>query len=192
MAHADDRRYHCMKQFDKAGIEATFIRGFNGKESQLFHKSNWITCQVGACISHYMAVEMVRAMDLGVTVIMEDDIILDVDFKKQISLALSSIPYDWDVAALAYFGAEPHKGTPPVFEAINHHWSKVISGDVWGQAAYMVNGKKGAENILSCITPIRSHIDRMVWECCRDGLMNGYFINKQFIEQGWDFPSQNI
>lgn len=200
MKEATDRREHCEEQFAKAGVDAIFVRGFPGRASKLRHEQDWITCQLGACISHYVVVEEIRHIFSHVLageesirhpmLVLEDDVILSDNFIEQYIKALESLPDDWDVAALAWF-----KGTEGTkLEDVNSHWQKFVSGDVWGQAAYIVNGAKGAAKILDCIVPIRSHIDRMFWECCRDGLMTGYFLKPeyQFIKQGWEFASQNV
>ena len=189
MKGADDRRRHCEEQFERAGIEVTFVRGFNGRESRLRHEQDWISMQVGACISHITAVEEVRHNNLGLTTIFEDDVILCNNFNEQLNKALYTIPNDWHVAALAWFGNDKN---PPVFKNINATWQQLKGGDVWGQAAYIINGAAGAEAVLNCITPVRSHIDRMFWECCRDGLMTGYFLKEPLVMQSWDFKSQNV
>jgi GR25 family glycosyltransferase involved in LPS biosynthesis len=185
---AVERRRHCELQFEAAGIDVTFIRGFDGRASRLYHEEDWISCQIGACISHIMAVEEIRHNEYGPTLIFEDDVVLETDFAKKLETVLYALPEDWDVAALSWFPS----GDGAEFRSVNQHWQKFTAGDVWGQDCYLVNGAKGAEAIMNCITPVRSHIDRMFWESCRDERMNGYFIKKQFVKQGGGFPSQNI
>lgn len=189
MKEAGDRRIHCIKQFEREGLDVKFIRGFDGRASKLRHESEWIDKQIGACISHYMAVEEVRHNNLGTTLILEDDIILEPDFKEKLKVAMAFLPDNWDVAALSWFVGE---GFHADFENTNDYWQQFMSGDVWGQAAYLVNGSPGAEAILNCITPIRSHIDRMFWECCRDKQMTGYFLKEPLAKQSWEFQSQNV
>jgi len=193
LPQAADRRAHCDEQFKIAGIDVKYLRAFHGRESRLKHESDWISNQIGACISHYMAVEFARIND-EITVIFEDDIKLTECFKTKLGVLLSQLhatDSNWDVCALAYFGANGNNGDVPKFKDVGN-LQKVTFGDVYGQAAYIVNGARGAENILNYITPIRSHIDKMFWECCRDGYLNGYFVKDQFVTQGWDFPSQNV
>ena len=188
LRRATERRRHCEEQFRAAGLDVTFIRGFDGRASRLHHEEEWVSSQIGASISHIMAVEEIRHNDYGPSVIFEDDVVLEPDFSHKLDAALCSLPVDWDVAALSWFTS----GEGAEFRSVNDHWQKFTAGNVWGQDCYLVNGAKGAEAVLDCITPIRSHIDRMFWESCRDGQMTGYFIKQQFVKQGGGFPSQNI
>jgi len=188
MKHASERRAHCEMQFEANGLEVTFIRAFDGRGSKLHHEEEWVSCQIGASISHIMAVEEIRHNGYGPTVIFEDDVVLETGFSQKLDTAFRTLPAGWDVAALSWFPS----GDGAEFEQVDEHWQKFKAGDVWGQDCYIVNGAKGAEAVLDCITPIRSHIDRMFWESCRDGLLEGYFIKKQFVKQSGGFPSQNI
>lgn len=196
LKNAPDRRAFCEKQFEREGLDVTFIRGIHGRDNGLLSSQDWLSKQVGAFISHYMAVEEIRHNDYGLTLVLEDDIYLPENLESKLLMELVHIPTDFDVVCLSYFAGNdswnPGSGQT-ILEPINSSWSKLIQGNIGGLAAYLVNGKQGAENIINCITPFRSHIDRMFWECCRDNHMKGYFINNpDFIKQGWDFPSQNI
>lgn len=197
MKDATDRRAHCEEQFAKAGLTATFVRGFEGRASKLRHEQDWISQQVGVCISHYMVNEEIKHSKINEPVLVfEDDILLKENFRIELGNAIKRLPFDWHIAALSWFVGEG-------YSAQTHHlsdvWCEFISGDIWGCGAYLVNGYKGAEAVLNCITPIRSHIDRMLWECCRDGLMNGYF-HSGAMEEKWQrgivglkmFASQNV
>jgi GR25 family glycosyltransferase involved in LPS biosynthesis len=188
MKGADVRRQHCAAQFDKAGIEVAFVRGFDGRASHLRHESHWISNQVGVCISHISVVEEIRHRGLGICLVFEDDIILGADFIPRLQNAMESLPADWDIACLSWFRGK----SKPVVEPVSAAWGALVYGDIWGCACYLVNGTRGAEAVYDCLVPIRSHIDRMFWECCRDGYLKGYFITDQFVKQSWEFPSQNI
>jgi GR25 family glycosyltransferase involved in LPS biosynthesis len=136
-----------------------------------------------------MAVEEIRHNKMGPTLVLEDDVKLPESFMFKLRDAIHALPADWDVAALSWFIGTQCSAN---WNSVNEHWQTFTKGDVWGQAAYLVNGSKGAERILNCIHPVYSHIDRMFWESCRDGKMKGYFSIHQLVHQTWDFESQNI
>jgi GR25 family glycosyltransferase involved in LPS biosynthesis len=191
LKEASARRAHCEKEFEREGLNVTFVRGFNGRESKLSHQKEWVSTQIGASISHYMVVEEIRHNNFGPALILEDDISLPRSFALKLRDAMRFLPSGWHVAALSWI-VQKEKGYTAEWTSVNDYWQKFVKGDVWGQAAYLVNGSQGAERILECIHPLYSHIDRMFWENCRDGKLNGYFLKNELVIQGSQFESQNI
>jgi len=190
MKDAAERCAWCEEQFKREGMDVTFVRGFDGRASRLRHEQEWISKQVGVCISHISLMEEIRhSFQLDeIYLVFEDDPIIEADFMNKLLARIETLPEHWNVAAVSWFGGD--KGAE--MERVNDDWSTFKSGDVWGQCCYLVNGSWGANQILECITPIRSHIDRMFWECCRDGLMKGYFMNNPLVLPNWSFKSQNV
>lgn len=194
MKDAIARRQHCEKEFEREKIDATFVRGFPGRASDLVMNSanrRWMNCQIGVCISHYMVVEEIRHSNTNeFTLVLEDDVYLPNDFQNKLKNLLYDIPNDFDIACISWFVGN---GFEADFRPVNDNWQTFIKGDIFGCAAYIVKNSASAEKILQCISPINSHIDRMFWEgCMNHRIAKGYFSrNNDFIKQGWNFESQN-
>ena len=184
---ANDRFEHCKGEVDKARLQAKFVHGYDNRGHELKHAQDWISSQIGVSFSHYMVNEEIRHGELNEPIlIFEDDFKLCDDFLGKLVYAIDRLPDDWQIACLCWFG----RGH--TIEPVNETWVNFTGGDIWGCCAYLVNGSKGAESVCNAISPIWSHIDRMLWESCRDGKLKGYFIKDGFVQQLWDFKSQNI
>ena len=107
---------------------------------------------------------------------------------QRLQQVVDTLPADWQVAAIGWIAGSEHLP----FAHITEHWQRHHAGDIWGTGAYLVNGAQGAAAILDCITPIRSHIDRMFWESVRDGRLKGYFLREPLAWQRTDMASQNV
>jgi hypothetical protein len=95
----------------------------------------------------------------------------------------------WDIAMVSWF-ADGGDYTALKWQPINQYWAKLKGGNVWGTGCYVLNGAKGAENLLKCILPINSHIDRMFNESAKQGMLNSYFMKDRLSHPDWSFPSQ--
>ena len=191
MEEAIGRKIHCEQQFKKEGIEAVYVRGFNARASKLSHEEAWITPpNIGCCLSHAMIAEEVRHnMTEGLVLVFEDDPVLEPRFMDRLRERLQTLPDSWDVAMISWF---PDGGDYNALEwqSINRDWSKLLHGNVWGTGCYVINGSAGADNLLKCILPISSHIDRMFNESAKEGKLKSYFMNDRLAQPDWTLPSQ--
>jgi len=184
MKHAAERRTHCQQQFERAGLDVTFVSGFDGRASQLTHNIDWVSKGVGCFISHYTVLEEIRHNRYGVTVIFEDDVILPDGFAETMGTVLEQLPAGWQVAALNY------ENDNAEVVSVNDTWQQSLSGQIWRTGAYVVNGYEAAENILNHILPINLPIDRALWEAARDKRVAGYFIKQPICAHADHFATQ--
>jgi GR25 family glycosyltransferase involved in LPS biosynthesis len=187
---ARERRHHSEREFAREGIEVTFVRGIDARQSRLSHDESWITPgHIGCTLSHIMLAEQVRHGDYGVTVIFEDDPVLEPGFKDLLTQKLNTLPYDWDIAMISWF-ADGSRYDLIDKEIINDDWFRLKGGNVWGTCCYAIKGRKGAERLLDCISPITSHVDRMFHESAKAGKLHSYFLTHPLVWPQFSFDSQ--
>lgn len=185
MREAADRRQHCESHFAACGLAArgldvTFVEGFPARLCSIRHvNKNFSLGMVGCYITHERLIEEIARNDYGLTVIMEDDVQLAegfADFIKDFQA-----PCDWDVAFIGWYNGD-HQPTEPIDDT----WERLIDGQgfAWGLHCYIVNGRKGAENILSILHPMWLQIDVQITSAIKHGKLQGLMLRRPLAHQG--------
>ena len=175
MDHATERREFCTKEFAKAGLDVTFVRSFDTKFNGIRHiRPDYKVGHLGCCISHIHMIEEIGRYD-HTGVVMEDDITLVEGFGGKLDAALATLPDGWEIA---YIGWWPHFWNYTNLQTIevNEHWLRITKGGVWGNYSYVINGRKGADKVLSVLQPISGHSDDVMHGAIVEGRLRGYYL----------------
>jgi len=185
MRGASERRAHCERHFAERGVSVAFIEGFPARQCSVRHVAKGFTMgMVGCYITHERLMEEIVRNGYGVTIILEDDVMLAEGFADFI--AGIHIPHDWDVAFIGWGSIDGQK-----LKAIDTTWTVPLAGPgrVWGTHCYMVNGKKGAENILKVLHPMTDQVDLMMTQAMKCGKLKGLLLSRPLAVQA-GFVSQ--
>jgi GR25 family glycosyltransferase involved in LPS biosynthesis len=190
METATERRAQCKREFAEAGIDVAFVRGLDSKINNIGRLNHDMAVgMIGCFVGHWRIMDEIDRYDHGVTMIMEDDVKLEAHFKTKLDHALSTLPDDWQLACIGWY----HGGWPTaqelIAEPVNSHWLRVSQAQLWGTHAYMVNGRKGAQKILSLMEPIRTTVDSQLYEDVVAGRLCAYLLCERLAWQS-GAPSQ--
>jgi len=90
-----------------------------------------------------------------ITILLEDDILIDTDFDTKLVSAIKELPQDWDILYLGW-----HKSKRVVFKEITENLNEV-SGQVNGTYAWVIN-KQSAKKLLN-LYPLNYQIDTCIY-----------------------------
>ena len=180
MKGATERRQHCESHFAARGLDVSFVTGFPARQCSIRHVvSSFTLGMVGCYITHERLLEEIARNDYGPTLIMEDDVHLSQGFADFIGSF--EAPCDWDIAFIGWYG----KGGQ-LTEPIDDTWCRLIEGrgHAWGAHCYMINGKKGAENILEILHPMQLEVDVQITTAMKRGQIKGLLMKSVLAHQG--------
>lgn len=120
MAGRPERRKESAAEFEKHGIQVSFVEAIDGKTLNLPPKnsSDGLPLRpgdIGCCLSHAKVAMLAKEAGFGNYCVFEDDIILKTDFTDLFSTFIRQVPGDWD---LLYLGGSHNGGKKFVTENI--------------------------------------------------------------------------
>lgn len=180
MREATDRRQHCEKHFAERGLDVTYVEGFPARLCSIRHVVKTFSMgMVGCYITHERLIEEIARYDHGVTLIMEDDVHLAEGFAD--FLGNLQMPCDWDLAFIGWYLSGEQPRVP-----IDEVWEKPVdgTGHAWGTHCYMINGRKGAENILRILHPMKLQVDVQMTTAMKRGELKGLLMRHPMAHQG--------
>lgn len=189
MDKAIERREFCKKEFAKAAINVDFVRALDTRHNGIRHvREDYLVGHLGCCLSHIHLIEEIGRHNFT-GVVFEDDISLATDFKPKLDTALATLPDDWEVAHIGWW---PHYWDFSRLQTteVNTDWLQVTGGGIWGNYSYVVNGKKGADKLLSILQPIESHCDDVMHAAIISGKVKGYYLKNTIACFTENFESQ--
>lgn len=189
LEHRTDRKDNVIKELDKINHldKAVRIDAVNGRQLNLKTLSrDLITEQgindalndkqkvytyltpgaIGCALSHKKAYEYIINNDLNSALIVEDDITIDKDFNKKLSIIYTKIPKDFDILFIGY-----HNTSDKYLQRIHSFYSKPKK--LYGLFGYIVTNK-GAKKLLD-IFPITEQIDSDIPK--HFDVINAYAVN---------------
>ncbi len=119
-----ERNAACRLHFDDMGMEEPiWIQGFHADTAGLTTKHNYEVDAPGSgfnmgpvptCIflGHYSAWQVAFHLGEEVNLIMEDDVLLHMDWRERMSQALADVPDDFDILFLGSCDTQGKKATP--------------------------------------------------------------------------------
>jgi len=170
-----DRKYHMQSKLELIGLSAQFIQGINGKTLDSITKSQECTpmcsefCtpgQIGCALSHKKIWRQIVENQIPISIIMEDDIYFNPDFKTILNKIIFQVSEGWDIIYLGCLGACDPLNRYDLFNrvfAMNSH-SISISDNLFvpsfplGLHCYMLS-LNGAIKLLNFIPKIWQHLD---------------------------------
>lgn len=158
MPKDENRRKVSALRLGMHAIPYEFVRGVDGANlglRTLNSKTLWSEL-IGCWMSHHVVANRIAEED-RLTLVVEDDINIDVDYREKIKDALRQLPSDFDVALLGWY---QHKGGITERVLTNDQWMQ--GRRWWGFHAYLVNGRKGAEKYLKALDKIETHCDEQL------------------------------
>jgi GR25 family glycosyltransferase involved in LPS biosynthesis len=187
---AADRRAHCENEFAKAGIDVQFVNAFEAARNNVrYIHDGFRPGHLGCYISHLQLIQEICRYDHGPSMIFEDDVRLMDGFQEKLGTAMLTLPADWDMAVVGWWPA--HWDYSRISSApVNGHWIQISSGRIWGCYCYVVNGRKGADNVMQVLQPITDHLDEALYGAVKDGKITAYFLAEPLARWEEGFPSQ--
>jgi glycosyl transferase family 25 len=190
-----DRLNIIMAQAKTAGIELTRYDAINGKQINLFDKSNKYLNRlpinlikqpgsIGCAMSHIYLWENIATGSDENVVILEDDVIISSNFKEMLNNCLAQLPNNWDICFLGNINTYGIQLSDNVI--------KMIGGDKQnlGTQGYIIN-KRGINKLLNCMTPVKYTIDTQLTTYCIDNF-NSYTIYPHIISHNIDLLSDRL
>tara|TARA_B110000037_G_C17024757_1_gene466876 strand:+ start:234 stop:1016 length:783 start_codon:yes stop_codon:yes gene_type:complete len=184
------RLNYLTKQLKDNGIKINRFKAYSGKNLNRIEliNNNYLTKinilkdgQLGCAYSHCKLLEKIQNENIKYALILEDDVIIPKNFKKQIKNILNYLPNEWD---LLYLGGCNIKG-----KLINKYFIKpTINNNLYNLCAhaYIIN-KKSINKILKIIKPMTIPIDNQLRDNFKN--INVYFVNPNIIIQNKDIIS---
>lgn len=118
---------------------------------------------LGATFSHLSVLQSIIDDQLGRTVVVEDDCVLAKGFHEQVQDRIRQVEMvdpDWDILQLGFSCSYDSYSKCHQNDQVQIQAGNIIKlGYAIGLFGYVVNGEKGAQNILQNIFPISWHID---------------------------------
>jgi GR25 family glycosyltransferase involved in LPS biosynthesis len=161
---ASGRTERTASHFQQHGLDVTFVEGIQGSKWGLRTvleanpEDGYIMSagNVGCTLSHYMLWQALFLLGVEAALIFEDDVRLEVDFKKRLQRALGLLPEDWQMAYVGSFGTEfkPIQWARPP-------WARVL--DPFGLHCYLVR-RSVLPILLETNREARTHIDIQIIE----------------------------
>lgn len=114
---------------------------------------------LGAAFSH---IAVWRGVGKGVTVVLEDDVILSTSFSVEVRRSIRHADLhtpDWDMLLFGFCCDYDHNPNCHLNDGGSVRRSIVAVRQWTGLWAYAVNGKRGAASLLSSVLPLEWHID---------------------------------
>jgi glycosyl transferase family 25 len=173
LAHRQDRKNNVIKELSKINMldKAIRIDAVNGKNLDLKNISPHLITKkgindalnenqkvytyltpgaIGCALSHKKAYEYIINNNLSSALIIEDDILIDKNFKSRLSIIYSKVPKDFDILFIGY-----HNTSDKYLERIDSMYSQPYK--LYGLFGYIVT-LEGAKKLLN-IFPITEQID---------------------------------
>lgn len=188
-----DKRKDRLNKFEKEALKSNIVKSykrypaFDGKlldETTIYNLVNAKYCEniiknektnglylsrgaVGLALTYKKIFEECDS----VTMLLEDDILIDEEFDKILSTAVNEIPNDWDILYLGW-----HWSPYLNIEEISNNVSK-IEGQINGTQGWIIN-EKSAKKLLE-IFPIKYQIDTEIYMLKN---LKKYCVKKQIIK----------
>lgn len=190
---ASERRQHCGCEFDREGIEVQMVQAVDARANGLTRLCrDFPDGALGCSLSHLALAEQLSRGRESPSIIFEDDICLQRNFRRHLEEAMQILPPDWQ---LAFIGWE-QGGWPaaPRFQTkvVNDYWMEITAGCLWGFHAYAVNGKEGAATLYRLMQPFTTTIDSQVFQAILDKQAKAYFLCEKLAWQCGGFKSQTL
>ena len=166
------------KMFAKQGLTLKLFNAINGKDLHIeryherfltksyrnhFSKKPNHKGHLGATFSHLGMLQLICDEDLGVTAVFEDDCTICKDFESELLDCIQKVDLidpDWDVLQLGFSCSYKSYGKCRQNDGVEIQAGRIIRlGYGIGLFGYVVNGTKGAQNMLQNMFPINWHID---------------------------------
>ena len=123
---------------------------------------------LGATFSHIGLLQVIVDTDLGRTVVFEDDCVVHSNFKRELNKCLEKMDLldpDWDILQLGFSCSYDSYSKCHLNDNVEIIDGSIIRlGYAIGLFGYVVNGSKGAQNVLDNVFPIPWHIDHHLQE----------------------------
>jgi len=132
---------------------------------------------IGCFLSHYKLYQMTDHISL----IFEDDALLDPNINSNITYILANPPPDWDIILLGHSGLMQS-------EPANLY---VRVKSFWGMQGYLIN-KKGADKIINSVKTIDAQIDAYLSWMAIHNMINIYASNRQIVRLSQHCAITNI
>lgn len=189
-----DRRTIINGMMKKSELEFEYIDGIHGRNLNQSKYTNFNRLSlkhlssgaIGCILSHAKAYKHIIGNSYKHTVIFEDDVILEENFKLRLTTFLNLIPKDFDILYLASNSS------------INKNITGWISDNIYiplyprsGQYAYIVS-QKGARKILDNIFPVKivaGGIDTLIGRLVSKGKLNAYHVYPSLCKADLDIES---
>lgn len=170
LIRAKDRREKINNHLKSVGIEFEFLDAVDGLKiedtNKKFHPS-----VIATFLSHKKALE-IAAKNEGITLILEDDAITDLDVNEKLEKIIKS-DLSWDIILLGW----RNKGK---IKEIKEDFFKL--DDFILSHAYLLN-PIGAKRILRYLGEANTHIDFRISELIQKNIIRGVFTKYQLFNQ---------
>lgn len=184
------------------GLRAKWFRGINGDTAEepliskyvsKFYKNFGPKSAIGCAISHIKAWELAIIKNNKYTLIFEDDVILNPDFKKNIDGCLKNAPRDFDILYLGGLGVYHTtfvhyiislllcQKSPKAPEYVNDFIKR--PSVITGLHGYIIS-QTGAKKLVSFIKGhVNNHIDSYINSLYQKGILNIYITHPELAYQ---------
>lgn len=184
---------HMKKMLLKESIQLNFFNGINGKELSVeSYHSDFLTPtyklylqtnpkqkgHLGATFSHLSMLQLIVDERLGQTVVFEDDCVIHKGFSNELFDCLERMELvdpDWDILQLGFSCSYDSYYKCHQNDDVTIRAGKIIRlGYAIGLFGYVINGEKGATNLLKHMFPVSWHIDHHIQNLNNKGKIKAY------------------
>ena len=179
--------------FSKQGLELRLFEAIHGQNlrldlfddrflnkwyKQFLQKNKNQRGHLGCTFSHLGLLQLIVDCDLGQTCIVEDDILIESNFKSQLEdvvQRMNNVDPNWDILHLGFSCNYQDYVRCHENDNIELQAQKIAKlGYAIGLFGYVVNGARGARNILNNVFPISWHIDHFLSNLNQQHRINMY------------------
>lgn len=149
--------------------------GVNAKQLNIQPTKEWTSGMIGCYISHTQVWKEAIRNEYKHIIIFEDDVTLNLFYKKSLEKYLKQLPNDYDIALLSSY-----KGKDNINTDINEYWDKNTSW--WGAHCYMIN-VENLKNKINLFDKMFNQIDIQIMELANKNELNVYHLKTPIANQ---------